>query len=115
MKKQDNLGDSAAENVDEKEEGGGRRQIAAAVRQRQLAPRSPSPSVVQIFLVLFKSRTVTRQRERGPERAEKAAEKMLFLQIIKMVFDGVLKAKDTIKHSAGKVKRNQMHGCLAEQ
>lgn len=55
-------------------------------------------------MVPFKGRTVTRQ---GEKKAEKA-EKMLFLLIIKIVFDGILKAKDAIKRSAGKVKRNQM-------
>lgn len=38
---------------------------------------------------------------------------MLFLQIIKIaLLAGILKAKDTIKHSGGNVKRNQMCSSL---
>lgn len=38
---------------------------------------------------------------------------MLFLQIIKIaLLGGILKAKDTIKHSEGNIKWNQIHSSL---
>lgn len=59
-------------------------------------------------------RRVSGAKKNDGKKAKKKAEKMLFLQIIKLSLMAFRKPRTPSNVQREKVKQNQMHGCLAE-